>query len=62
MVGDFNDLNILVTGTDAWLIDADSFQFGTYLSPVFTERFLDPSAARGLHPGAAARTARVRGQ
>ena len=42
VVGDFNDLNILVIGEDAWLIDADSFQFGSYLSSVFTERFLDP--------------------
>ncbi|MFP2931170.1 hypothetical protein ACLESO_39450 [Pyxidicoccus sp. 3LG] len=43
VVGDFNDLNVLVAGAaDAYLIDADSFQFGTYLCPVFTERFLDP--------------------
>jgi hypothetical protein len=25
MVGDFNDLNVLVTGTEAYFIDADSF-------------------------------------
>ncbi|MCP3143082.1 hypothetical protein [Pyxidicoccus xibeiensis] len=43
VVGDFNDLNVLVAGAaDAYFIDADSFQFGTYLCPVFTERFLDP--------------------
>jgi len=42
VVGDFNDLNVLVVGDDAWLIDADSFQFGPYLATVFTERFLDP--------------------
>ena len=54
VVGDFNDLNVLVTGTDAWVIDADSFQFGTYLATVFTERFLDPlrlgGSAQGLMP------------
>ncbi|NVJ27929.1 hypothetical protein HUW62_42665 [Myxococcus sp. AM011] len=43
VVGDFNDLNVLVTGpADAHLIDADSFQFGGFLCSVFTERFLDP--------------------
>ncbi|MBU8896705.1 hypothetical protein KRR26_13890 [Corallococcus sp. M34] len=42
IVGDFNDLNVLVAGTDAYLIDADSFQFGAYRCAVFTERFLDP--------------------
>ena len=42
VVGDFNDLNVLVAGTRAYLIDADSFQFGPYLARVFTERFVDP--------------------
>ena len=55
VVGDFNDLNVLVTGSDAHLIDADSFQFGTFLSAVFTERFLDPlrltrTTAASLNP------------
>jgi hypothetical protein len=55
VVGDFNDLNVLVAGVaDAYLIDADSFQFGAFLSPVFTERFLDPlrlgGGAVGLVP------------
>lgn len=54
VVGDFNDQNVLVAGTEAWLIDADSFQFGAYLTPVFTERFLDPlrlgAQAQGLVP------------
>lgn len=56
VVGDFNDLNVLVAGVDAYLIDADSFQFGSFLSPVFTERFLDPLRLTGtttssLSPG-----------
>jgi DNA-binding helix-hairpin-helix protein with protein kinase domain len=42
VVGDFNDLNVLVTGTEAYLIDADSFQFGPFLCHVFTARFVDP--------------------
>jgi len=42
VVGDFNDLNVLVRGTDAVLIDADSFQYGRWLCRVFTERFVDP--------------------
>jgi len=45
-IGDFNDLNVLIRygsgGAEAWLIDADSFQFGRYLCPMFTARFVDP--------------------
>jgi hypothetical protein len=43
VVGDFNDLNVLVTtGAEARLIDVDSFQFADYPCAVFTERFVDP--------------------
>lgn len=42
VIGDFNDCNVLVAGAAAHLIDADSFQFGSFLCPVFTERFVDP--------------------
>jgi hypothetical protein len=42
VVGDLNDLNILVQADQAYLIDADSFQFGAFPCPVFTARFLDP--------------------
>jgi hypothetical protein len=43
VIGDFNDLNVLVTSNDeARFIDADSFQFGAYRCAVFTERFVDP--------------------
>jgi hypothetical protein len=41
-VGDFNDLNVLVRDRRAFVIDADSFQFGAFLCRVFTERFVDP--------------------
>jgi hypothetical protein len=42
VIGDFNDQNVLVTGGRAWLIDADSLQFGPFFCTVYTERFLDP--------------------
>lgn len=42
VIGDFNDLNVLVKDEQAYLIDADSFQFGGFLCRVFTERFVDP--------------------
>ena len=42
IIGDFNDLNVLVKANQAYLIDADSFQYGSFPCPVFTARFLDP--------------------
>ncbi|MBI4128669.1 MAG: hypothetical protein HY460_01340 [Parcubacteria group bacterium] len=42
VIGDFNDLNVLVRGTEAYLIDMDSAQFGRYLCTMFTPRFVDP--------------------
>ncbi|MGK7888604.1 MAG: hypothetical protein AB4042_04675, partial [Leptolyngbyaceae cyanobacterium] len=42
VIGDFNDLNVLVKDTQAYIIDADSFQFGTFSCPMFTARFVDP--------------------
>lgn len=43
VIGDFNDLNILIhTNDNVHLIDADSMQYGPYLSRVFTPRFVDP--------------------
>jgi hypothetical protein len=42
VIGDFNDLNVLVLDAKAHLIDADSFQFGPFLCRVFCERFVDP--------------------
>lgn len=45
ILGDFNDLNILVKNQTAYVIDADSFQFGPFYCRVFTERFLDPLLA-----------------
>lgn len=43
VIGDFNDLNIMVIGNEGYLIDADSFQFGSFLCHVFTARFVDPT-------------------
>jgi H/ACA ribonucleoprotein complex subunit 3 len=42
VMGDCNDLNVLVSGKEAHIIDADSFQFGSFLCKVFTPRFVDP--------------------
>jgi H/ACA ribonucleoprotein complex subunit 3 len=42
VIGDFNDLNVMVVGTDAFFIDADSMQFGPYQCHVFTAKFVDP--------------------
>ncbi len=42
VIGDFNDLNVLVRGTEAFLIDADSFQFEPFTCGMFTARFVDP--------------------
>ncbi len=54
VIGDFNDLNVLVSHNDAYLIDADSYQFGGFDCAVFSERFVDPAhcdpSASGLVP------------
>jgi serine/threonine protein kinase len=43
VVGDFNSLNVLVSSRlEAYLIDADSFQFGNYPCPMYTAKFVDP--------------------
>ncbi|MBI5883386.1 MAG: hypothetical protein HZB91_09820 [Elusimicrobia bacterium] len=52
VIGDFNDLNVLVSSGLAHLIDADSFQFGAHRCPAYTERFVDPTSCgpRDLRP------------
>ncbi len=42
IIGDFNDMNVLVKQTAAFLIDADSMQWGSWKTRVFTARFVDP--------------------
>ena len=42
VIGDFNDLNVLVNNNQTWLVDADSMQFGKFLCKLFTARFVDP--------------------
>ncbi|KKQ34705.1 MAG: hypothetical protein US50_C0039G0001, partial [Candidatus Nomurabacteria bacterium GW2011_GWB1_37_5] len=43
VIGDFNDLNVLIDGLfKVWFIDADSYQFGKFYSKTFDERFVDP--------------------
>ncbi len=53
VVGDCNDLNVLVDGRRVHLIDVDSYQFGGFACPMFSERFVDPrlcDAQQGLVP------------
>jgi len=42
VVGDCNDLNVLVEGRRIHLIDVDSYQYGGFTCPMFSERFVDP--------------------
>lgn len=42
VIGDFNDLNILILQTNPFLIDTDSWQFNQFKCRVFTARFVDP--------------------
>jgi H/ACA ribonucleoprotein complex subunit 3 len=42
VIGDFNDLNVLAKDRAAYLIDADSMQFGPFTTSVFTGKFVDP--------------------
>ena len=42
VIGDFNDLNVLVDGQKANLIDADSMQFGQFHCMTYTTTFVDP--------------------
>ncbi|MFN0251942.1 MAG: hypothetical protein ACKV2T_34015 [Kofleriaceae bacterium] len=42
VIGDCNDLNVLVDGRRVHLIDVDSYQFGAFACSMFSERFVDP--------------------
>jgi len=42
IIGDFNDLNILVKHKQVYMIDTDSYQFGPWISTMYTEKFVDP--------------------
>jgi hypothetical protein len=53
VVGDFNDGNVLVDGDRAWMIDADSFAWGRWPCPMFTERFVDPRLCDATQPAPA---------
>jgi hypothetical protein len=43
IIGDFNDMNILVKGTEAYCIDTDSYQFGGFPSTMYTAKYVDPT-------------------
>ena len=42
VIGDFNDLNVLVQGSAAYCIDADSYQFAGFRCHLFTTSVVDP--------------------
>lgn len=42
VIGDFNDLNVIINNHGAWIIDADSMQFGKFLCKMFSQKFVDP--------------------
>jgi hypothetical protein len=42
VIGDFNDLNVLVDGARIHVVDADSFQLPGFPSVLFSHRFVDP--------------------
>jgi H/ACA ribonucleoprotein complex subunit 3 len=50
VIGDFNDRGVLVLGLIPYLIDADSLQFGSWQTRVFTEKFVDPQLVRQTLP------------
>jgi H/ACA ribonucleoprotein complex subunit 3 len=47
IIGDFNDLNVLVRTNpfEALIIDSDSFDFGPFRTRMYTPKFLDPLLA-----------------
>ena len=42
VIGDFNSKNVLEKEFKAYLVDADSMQFGSYTAPGFTPGYVDP--------------------
>lgn len=42
VIGDFNDLNVLVKSGNPYVIDADSFQFANFAARTYTQDFTDP--------------------
>ena len=42
VIGDCNDLNVLVDGRRVHLIDVDSYQYAGFTCSMFSERFVDP--------------------
>ncbi|HTR49549.1 MAG TPA: hypothetical protein VMJ10_02515 [Kofleriaceae bacterium] len=42
VIGDCNDLNVLVDARRVWLIDVDSYQLPGFPCEMFSERFVDP--------------------
>ena len=52
VIGDFNDLNTLIKKGQVYMIDTDSYQFGPFISTMYTEKFVDPLLCDILQQGA----------
>ena len=59
VIGDCNDLNVLVDGRAVHLIDLDSYQLAGFPCAMFSERFVDPAPARTHGPARSCRRART---
>jgi hypothetical protein len=42
VIGDFNDMNIMVKEKDAYVIDTDSWQYDKFLCTMYTDKYVDP--------------------
>lgn len=51
VIGDFNDVNVLIQGQVPYLIDCDSWQFGQYNCSMFTMKFADPLKCKDTAAG-----------
>lgn len=52
VIGDFNDMNILIRDEKAYLIDTDSWQYGQYMCNMYTDKYVDPLLCHSvLHNG-----------
>lgn len=51
VIGDFNDVNTLVKNRQVYMIDTDSYQFGNFMSTMYTEKFIDPLICSTIKQG-----------
>jgi len=51
VIGDFNDVNVLIKKNEPYLIDCDSWQFGSFDCSMFTMKFADPLKCKNTNDG-----------